>query len=101
MVGSRGRRMISAARALEVEKVKEARGAEMGYFRRLRVYDKVGRSLARGYKLIRTKWIDTSKGDFENPNIRCRLVGKNIRTGPDDTLFASTPPLEAFRFIVS
>ena len=46
-------------------------------------------------------WIDTNKGDSENPNVRCRLVGKEFRTGPDDALFASTPPLEALRLIIS
>jgi hypothetical protein len=46
-------------------------------------------------------WIDTNKGDSENPNVRCRLVGKEFRTGPDDALFASTPPLEALKLIIS
>ena len=30
-----------------------------------------------------------------------RLVAKEFRTGPDDALYASTPPLEALRLIVS
>ena len=46
-------------------------------------------------------WIDTNQGDAEHPNVRCRLVGKEFRTGPDDALFASTPPLEALRLIIS
>ena len=40
-------------------------------------------------KIIGTKWIDVSNGDFENPNIRSRLVGTYFRTGPDDALYAS------------
>lgn len=40
-------------------------------------------------------------GGFDNPSIRCRLVGKEFRTGPDDALFASTPSLEALRLIIS
>ena len=51
--------------------------------------------------MIGTKWIDVNKGDFDNPRIRCRLVGKEFRTGPDDALYASTPPLEALRVILS
>jgi hypothetical protein len=67
------------------------------------VYDRVPRSEQResGGKIIGTKWIDVNKGDFDNPKIRSRLVGKEFRTGPDDALFASTPPLEALRLIVS
>ena len=52
-------------------------------------------------RVIGTKWIDTNKGDTDNPKTRSRLVGKEFRTGPDDALFASTPPLEALRLIVS
>ena len=43
-------------------------------------------------KIIGTKWIGADKGDLENPNIRCRLVGKEFRTGPDHALYASTAP---------
>ncbi len=46
-------------------------------------------------------WSDTNKGDADNPNVRCRLVGKEFRTGPDDALFAITPPLDALRLIIS
>ena len=45
--------------------------------------------------------IDINKGDGENPNVRCRLVRNEFRTGPDDVLFASTPPLEALRLVIS
>ena len=46
-------------------------------------------------------WIDVNKGDFANPRIRCMLVGNEFRTGPDDALYASTPPLEALRVVLS
>ena len=42
-----------------------------------------------------------NKGDIDKPNIRCRLVGKEFRTTPDDALYASTPSLEALRLSVS
>ena len=82
--------------------VKAGRVVEMDYFKSMGVYERVPRSeqLETKGKVIGTKWIDTNKGDFENPNIRCRLVGKEFGTGPDDALFASTPPLEALRLIV-
>ena len=75
----------------------------MGFFKDMVVYDRVPRAEqkeTRG-KVIGTKWIDTNTGDIDNPKIRSRLVGKEFRTGPDDALFASTPPLEALRLIVS
>ena len=75
----------------------------MGFFKTMGVYERVPRSEQRetGGKTIGTTWIDTNKGDFDNPKIRSRLVGKEFRTGPDDALFTSTPPLEALRLIVS
>ena len=71
----------------------------MNYFKDMKVYDRVPRShlATTGGKIIGTMWIDTNKGDADNPNVRCRLVGKEFRTGPDDALFTSTPPLEALR----
>ena len=42
-----------------------------------------------------------NEGDLDKPNIRCRLVGKEFRTTPDNAVYASTPPLEALRLIVS
>ena len=44
-----------------------------------------------GGKIIGTKLIDVYNGDFDNPRIRCRLVGKEFRTGPEDAIYASTP----------
>ena len=46
-------------------------------------------------------WLHINKGDIDNPIVRCRLVGKEFRTGPDDALFAGTPPLEALGLIIS
>ena len=68
----------------------------------MRVYDKIPRALAarKGWKIIKTRWIDINKGDDDNPNYRSRLVGKEFNTGPIDGLFAGTPPLEAVRFLI-
>ena len=54
-----------------------------------------------GYKLVDTGWIDTDKGDRTNPVYRSRLVGKEFNTGQEEGLFASTPPLEALRWLLS
>ena len=75
----------------------------MKFFNDMRVYDRVDRSeqAETGGPIIGTKWIDINKGDGENTNIRCRLVGKEFKTTPDDALYACTPPLEALRLILS
>ena len=51
-------------------------------------------------KLVRTKWIDTNKGDQAHPDYRSRLVAMEFNDGQDPSLFAATPPLEAMRFLV-
>ena len=88
---------------LDPNLIHEARSTEIDYFKNMGVYERVPRSeqLETRGKIIGTKWIDTNKGDCAHPKIRSRLVGKEFRTGPDDALYASTPPLEALRLIVS
>ena len=83
--------------------VVEARALEMKYFRDMEVYEVVSRSeLDRtGGKLIDTRWIDTNKADELNPEYRSRLVGREFNDGKDDSLYASTPPLESLRLVVS
>ena len=46
-------------------------------------------------------WIDVNKGDSINWKYRSRYVAKEFNTGYQDGLFASTPPLEALRLIIS
>ena len=38
---------------------------------------------AEGGKIIDVRWIDTNKGDSENPNYRSRLVGRELNTHRD------------------
>ena len=63
---------------LDAGKVIEARTKEIHYVRDMRVYDKIPRAQAvrKGWKVIKTRWIDINKGDDDNPNYRSRLVGK-------------------------
>ena len=83
--------------------VADARTEEMAFFKKMGVYTRVKRSemLKCPGKMISTKWIDTNKGDRDNPNYRSRLVGREFNEGHDDLLYASTPPLEAMRLILS
>ena len=58
-------------------------------------------ALREGYKIVGTRWIDVDKGDEEKPDYRSRTVGKEYNTGPEGGLFASTPMLEALRWLLS
>ena len=48
-----------------------------------------------------SRWVDVDKGDANRPEYRSRLVAKEINTAYEDGLYASTPPLEALRWIIS
>ncbi len=63
---------------LDAGKVRQARKLEMDYFRKMGVWKKVPRARARQLraKVLRGKWIDSNKGDSQNPNYRSRFVGK-------------------------
>ena len=67
---------------LTADKVIEAREKEMRYVRDMRVWEKIPRIMAqaKGWKVIKTRWIDINKGDDENPVYRSRLVGRNSTT---------------------
>ncbi len=59
------------------------------------------RAIALGYKVVKTRWIDINKGNYEVPNYRSRFVAKEFNDGAEEGLFASTPPLEALRYLLS
>jgi hypothetical protein len=89
---------------LEHGLVKAARALELKYFKDKKVWEKRPREEAfrrTGKKPITVKWIDTNKGDDENPNYRSRLVAREIRKAGEDPIFAPTPPLESLRTILS
>ena len=58
-------------------------------------------ALAKGCKVVGSRWVDVDKGDISKPDYRSRLIAKEINTGPEDGLYASTPPLEAIRWLMS
>ena len=88
--------------SLDAGIVKEARSKEIGYVRDKRVWTIIPRSTAkaRGWKVIKTRWIDINKGDDANPICRSRLVGKEFNNEVMDGIVAGTPPLEALRALV-
>ena len=54
-----------------------------------------------GRSPISVRWVETNKGDDTNPNIRSRLVAREIRTAGQDAIFAPTSPLESLRMVLS
>ena len=81
--------------------VKETAMKEMEYFRKMRVYTKVHKSVARGHTIISTKWLDTNEGDEATPNYRSRLVGCESALDKRLDLFSATPPLETLKYLIA
>ena len=84
--------------------VRAARRLELEYFEKKHVWVKVPRSEAlakTGKPPITVRWIDTNKGNDDAPNVRCRLLAREIRRAGEDPVFAPTPPLESLRTVVS
>ena len=78
--------------------VKAARRKELDYFEAKNVWKRV--SLAESHRItgraaITVRWVDVNKGDDDCPDIRSRLVARQIRGANEDPMFAPTPPLEA------
>lgn len=88
---------------LDPEGIREARKINMQFFEKMNAYGRCPRSCVEeeNGKLVHVKWIDTNKGDASRPNYRSRLVGRDFNEYKDDALYASTPPLEAMRVILS
>ena len=88
---------------LDAREVKKARKLEIEYARRKKVWIKITRAEAkrRGWKIIKTRWIDINKGDSNHPIHRSRFVAKEFNDCESEGLFAGTPPLEALRLILS
>jgi len=88
---------------LDPKEVRKARLVELSYVHEKNVWVRIPRSEAEanGFKVVKGRWIDVNKGDEEHPKYRSRYVAKEYNTGEEDGLFASTPPLEALRLLLS
>jgi hypothetical protein len=78
--------------------VRKARSEEMQEFHKHGVYRKVPISEcwdSTGKAPIGVRWVDINKGDKVHPELRSRLVAKEIKINKREDLFAATPPLEA------
>jgi hypothetical protein len=81
--------------------VTEARREELAYFKSKEVWTPVPRARAQGKRVYGTRWVNSNKKDEADPEIRCRLVCQEVNRYATDKFFASTPPLEAMRLIMS
>jgi hypothetical protein len=89
---------------LDSRLVRIARKEEIEYYRQMNVYSKVNRSVGvekTGKAPIKVMWVDHNKGTKDKPEIRSRLVAKEIKTSYKPELFAATPPLEALKLLIS
>ena len=88
---------------LNPELVKLSRSKEMEYFDgkdvlELRSIEECRRHT--GKPPVTVRWVDVNKGDDANPNIRSRLVARQIWQAGEEAIFAPTPPLDALRSII-
>ena len=86
--------------------VVEARAKELEFFTSKGVWVKVPRQRAfdrTGRPPISVRWVDVNKGDDVEPNVRSRLVARQLKAldTSGTSYFAPAPPLEALRTIIS
>lgn len=84
--------------------VAAAIGKELDYFDSRDVWRFVPIAEARGVTgkdPVSVRWVHVNKGDNDQPDVRSRLVARQMRDAGDDAIFAPTPRLEALRTILS
>ena len=91
---------------LDPEMVREARVEESAGYLKMQVYCRVPVAGCGSHKVIQTRWVDTKKVDERSPEIRCRLVAKEVKKRnkleeESANFFACTSPLEAVKFLIS
>ena len=52
-------------------------------------------------KVLRTRWVIVNKGDSVQYDVRARLVACEVATHKTEDFYASTPPLESKRLLLS
>ena len=87
-----------------IETVRKTRVEEMAGYLKMQVYCRVPVADIGSHEVIKTRWVN--KGDERSPEIRCLLVAKEVkkRNNTEEesvNFFASTPPLEAVKLLIS
>ena len=88
---------------LPPELVKKARTEEIQFLHSFPVYRKIKKAEAGDAEFVQVRWVDVNKGDLSRFEVRSRLVAKDFKFKNPDMVgtFAATPPVEAFRFMLS
>ena len=84
--------------------VQQARQKELDFFNSKNVWALKAFEEARqktGKPPVTVRWVDVNKGDDVNPDVRSRLVARQIRQPGEERIFARTSPLESLRTILS
>ena len=84
---------------LDPEMVRGARVEELVGYLVMQVYCRVPVDECGSHKVIKTRWVDTNKGDERSPEIRCRLVAKEVkkRNNTEERTQTSSHPLHLLR----
>ena len=88
---------------LPVDLVKKARAVEMEFVKEREIYEyrPVSECIKKtGKPPVGVKWVDTNKGDDEQPLVRSRLVAMEFKRSWIAKWFAATPPMEAIRVLL-
>lgn len=89
--------------ALDAALVRAAKKKELEHFDGKDVWELRPISECRrltGKAPVTVRWVDMNKGDDTTPNVRSRLVARQIRQAGEDAIFTPTPPLGALRQII-
>ena len=89
---------------LDPELCAMARREEVKHVRRHKMYTRVTREtcLRETEKApTKTGWAETDNGQPGKPNVRARWVAKECKTHARPEFYASTPPLEALKVVLS
>ena len=94
----------NTGRWLDPELCAKARREEVEYIRRHKMYKRVTRKVCpreMGRASSKTGWEENGKGQPGKPNVRARWVAKEYKTHASPEMYASTPPLEALKVVLS
>ncbi len=84
---------------LPTKLVEASRGGELKFMQNWQVWEEVpiAECLQRtGKKPLGSKWVDINKGDRTSPDVRSRLVAREIAYHRNDDFYAATPPWRRF-----
>ena len=84
--------------------VEAAIAKELKYFEDKEVWKLVPLAEARkvsGTAPVTVRWVHTNNGDDISPNMRARLVAREMKNAGDESIFAPMPPLGTLRTVLS